>query len=66
MPALVQEAGWCPGCNSRLRASGEESRLGGSRVYEAGLSLPTGEGTLVAGKILRSHGCSDKKQDQVT
>lgn len=36
MPTLVQEAGWCPGCNSRLRAAGEESRLGGSCVYETG------------------------------
>jgi hypothetical protein len=36
MLTLVPEAGWCPGCNSRLGATREESRLGRLYVHEAG------------------------------
>lgn len=80
MLTLVSEAGWCPGCNSRLGATGEESRLGRLYMHEAGqcglsfparegrqvsgLSFPAREGTFVDEKVLRAHRSSDKKWDQ--
>lgn len=61
MLTLVPEAGWCPGCNSRLGGgvTGEESRLVRLYTHEAGQwpESSAREGMFVDEKVLRTQRC---------